>query len=138
MQGLDKYKVSIDIPVRWGDMDSLNHVNNTIYARWIEDARIAYLYKCMKTLKTGQLGPILARQDIKFIAPVAYPDTVKIGVRVEQILDDRIILETKMWSHNSEKVVSLSHSTVMAYDLVKKQKAYVPEQWIKNINALES
>ena len=29
-------------PIRWGDMDALGHVNNTIFARWFEQARIEY------------------------------------------------------------------------------------------------
>jgi methylphosphotriester-DNA--protein-cysteine methyltransferase len=34
--------VSISIPVAWGDMDAYQHVNNAMYARWIESARIAF------------------------------------------------------------------------------------------------
>ncbi len=33
----------IDLPLRWGDMDALNHLNNTIYFRVMEEARISIL-----------------------------------------------------------------------------------------------
>lgn len=31
------------LPVRWGDMDAMNHVNNTVYFRYMEQARIEWL-----------------------------------------------------------------------------------------------
>ena len=34
---------SMRIPIRWGDMDAMGHVNNTVYFRYIESARIAWL-----------------------------------------------------------------------------------------------
>jgi acyl-CoA thioester hydrolase len=37
---LGRYPVSLELPVLWGDMDALGHVNNAVYARWLEQARI--------------------------------------------------------------------------------------------------
>ena len=31
---------TFDIAVRWGDLDAMNHVNNTVYFRYIEEARV--------------------------------------------------------------------------------------------------
>lgn len=31
------------IPLRWGDEDSLNHINNTLYFRYMEQARVEWL-----------------------------------------------------------------------------------------------
>ena len=39
---LEDYPVVLEIPVAWGDMDALNHVNNTVYLRYFESSRIAY------------------------------------------------------------------------------------------------
>ena len=37
------YPVVISLPVQWGDQDLFGHVNNVVYFRWYESARIAYL-----------------------------------------------------------------------------------------------
>ena len=34
--------ITLDIPVRWGDLDAFNHVNNTVFLRFIEEARIHF------------------------------------------------------------------------------------------------
>ena len=41
----DDYKIKVDIPVAWGDMDILQHVNSSVYFRYFECARVAYLEK---------------------------------------------------------------------------------------------
>src|SRR3972149_3944377 len=31
------------IPIRWGDMEAMGHVNNTVYSRYMEEARISWV-----------------------------------------------------------------------------------------------
>jgi len=137
MQNWSDFPVKIKIPVRWGDMDAFEHVNNVAYIRWNEDARIAYMKKLSKKLHDAKIGPILARQDIKYIYPVVFPDTIHIGIRVCEILKDRLIFETKMWSKKSMRLTAIVHSTVMAYSLDKKEKTDIPEKWLKEIKKIE-
>ncbi len=137
MQNWKDYKVRIKIPVRWGDMDAYEHVNNAVYVKWNEDARIEYLKKLSKKLHDGKVGPILARQDVKYIFPVVFPDTINIGIRVCEILKDRLVFETKMWSKKSKRLVAIVHSTVMAYDLMKKEKTDIPNAWLLGIHKIQ-
>ncbi|MGE8546260.1 acyl-CoA thioesterase [Alcaligenes sp. Marseille-Q7550] len=66
-----------DIPVRWGDLDAMNHVNNTVYFRYVEEARVQLM------LKLGMLPPstrtgVLAHASLDFVRPVLYPATVRV------------------------------------------------------------
>ena len=49
-------------PVQWGDQDLFGHVNNTVYFRWYETARVEYWYKSglHELMSPRGLGPILA------------------------------------------------------------------------------
>lgn len=42
-QSLEGFPVVIELPVVWGEMDAFAHVNNVVYFRYFESARIAYL-----------------------------------------------------------------------------------------------
>ena len=58
---LDGFPVVITLPVQWGDQDAFGHVNNTVYVRWLESARIAYgervgLARLMAAERIGQIG----------------------------------------------------------------------------------
>jgi acyl-CoA thioester hydrolase len=76
------FPVSLTIPVAWGDMDAFGHVNNTVYLRWLESARIDYFKKVglLDRMARDRVGPILARTEIDYRRPVTWPDTVHVEV----------------------------------------------------------
>jgi acyl-CoA thioester hydrolase len=70
---------SCTLPVRWGDMDAYNHVNNTVYFRFFEEARVQMIEK----IAGGQIagrddGPVIITAGCTFLKPVLYPDNVRI------------------------------------------------------------
>ena len=85
------YPVILEIPVAWGEMDAFQHVNNIVYLRYSESARIAYLERVglSDTLQTTGIGPILALIQCRYKFPLTYPDTVRVGVRASEIGVDR-------------------------------------------------
>lgn len=131
---LQDYPNVKSIDVQWGDMDSANHVNNVNYLRWVESARIAYFLQ----LNNGRLknednvGPVVAWQDCKYIRPVTFPDTVLVGVKRTEILEDRIVLETKIFSKEQDRLVAISHQHIVSYDYKRKMKAPLPMNWVYN------
>lgn len=138
MKELEKFPVQLEIPVRWADMDAFKHVNNAIYLQWGEIARIEYITKNLSlNLNDVSLGPILARQDCRYIFPITYPDTVLIGFRVSEIQEDRIICECKIFSKKYEKLCAIIYNTVMAYDFINLRKAEIPVDWVMKIQDVE-
>ena len=78
--------VSVEFPVHWGDMDSFGHVNNAVYLRWFESARIAYFREIRQEFVTPNgIGPILARMEIDYRLPVKFPDTVRCAATVTSL-----------------------------------------------------
>jgi len=59
---LRDYPVIIEIPLAWGEMDAFQHLNNVVYFRYFESARIAYFdaIEAMTVMETTGVGPILA------------------------------------------------------------------------------
>ena len=82
----DALPVTVELPVLWGDLDALGHVNNTRFFRWFEEARIA-LFERVEIAHRDQpgVGPILARTECDFLAPVTFPDTVTVGAGVSRL-----------------------------------------------------
>jgi acyl-CoA thioester hydrolase len=84
---LSRWPVALDVPVAWGDMDALGHVNNAVYLRWFESARIAYFERTalIGEAHTGTIGPILARQTCDYRLPLRYPDRVRVETTVTRL-----------------------------------------------------
>jgi acyl-CoA thioester hydrolase len=65
----------VEIPLRWGDMDAMSHLNNVIYFRLMEEARIQWFQQFgFPTLPTGE-APILAHVSCDFVRAMTYPGT---------------------------------------------------------------
>ena len=74
----DQYPVVLKQDVLWGDMDTFGHVNNTVYFRYFEDARLVYFEKTgiLKFKDQTNIGPILANTHCNFKLPLKYPDAI--------------------------------------------------------------
>ena len=72
-----KLILSTRIPVRWGDMDAYGHVNNTVYFRYFEQARVEWLEQQGSRVSPDEpVGPVIINASCTFYAPVNYPATV--------------------------------------------------------------
>jgi len=131
---VEDFRIIKKIAVQWGDMDAAQHVNNVIYLRWVESARIAYFMSINngKLSNDDNVGPVVAKIDCKYIRPVTYPDTVLVGVNRKEILDDRIVLETKIYSEQQDKLVAISNQQIVSYDFKRRMKAPLPLNWVYN------
>ena len=64
------------IPIRWGDMDAMGHVNNTIYFRYLEIARLEWLFKIGGPPDPQGTGPVIVNAFCNFIRQLEYPGEV--------------------------------------------------------------
>jgi len=135
---LAEYPVIVESPVIWGDMDAYEHVNNTVYFRYFESARIAFFdqlkFKEVKD-ETG-VGPILASTQCRFRIPLTYPDTVSIGARVTDVQNDRFTMHYRVVSHQHKKIAAEGEGLLIAYDYKALTKAALPEIIFQRIQAL--
>ena len=131
---MEKFDVTLEIPVEWRNIDAAHHVNNVVYLQWVESARVTYFLQINEGQLTSpdDISPIVAWQDCKYIRPVSFPDTVIVGVKKQEILDDRIVLETKIFSQKDNRNVAISKQHIMPYNVKAKQKADIPLNWRYN------
>ena len=136
---LEAYPVVIETPVAWGEMDSLRHVNNIVYFRYFESARMAYFDRVgfWAYMDETGVGPILASTRCKFILPLTYPDTVSVGARVSEIKDDRFVMSYAIVSHNHARLAAEGEGLIVSYDYRALTKAPLPEEIKRRIRDLE-
>lgn len=65
--------------IRWGDMDALGHVNNTVYFRYMEQARIEWLTALQPSGKAfGDEGIVIINASCTFLLPLVYPGEIEV------------------------------------------------------------
>ena len=138
-ESLSGFPVVIDIPVAWGEMDALRHVNNIVYFRYFESARIAYFEKLRfwEFMDQTGIGPILASIQCKFKIPLTYPDAVSVGTRIPKIEQDRFVMEYRAVSHKSHAIAAEGESVVVSYNYHENKKTLLPDEMKQRILTLE-
>jgi len=137
---LQDYTHITKLPVQWGDMDAARHVNNLIYLRWSESGRIAY-FNAMgmnPSFSGSDTGPILAWHDCKYIFPMTFPDIAIVGVRTLEILKDRLIMESGIFSERENRIAAISKQIIVPYSYAELKKVPLPQSWKAGVEALRN
>ncbi|MDR0244723.1 MAG: acyl-CoA thioesterase [Burkholderia sp.] len=67
----------MSMPIRWGDMDAFGHVNNTVYFRYMEQARISWFEELGIAGGNGEgQGPVIVTASMEFLKQLHYPGDV--------------------------------------------------------------
>ncbi|MFW9925979.1 MAG: acyl-CoA thioesterase [Candidatus Thorarchaeota archaeon] len=139
MTSLDDFNFTVEIPIAWGDMDAFRHVNNTLFFRYFETARIKYFENAgfIESMEKDSVGPILASISAKFIKPLFYPDTITVGTRVTTVEPDHFIMEYIIESKSSG-VAAIGESKMVAYDYKSSKRTTLPDTVRNKIREIDS
>jgi acyl-CoA thioester hydrolase len=130
------YHVIIDVPIAWGDMDAFGHVNNTVFFRLFESARMEYLARINFNGANSDVGPILASTQCRFRRPIVYPDRVRVGARVSEVLTDRMTREYMIVKGDGELAAD-GQGVIVAFDYAEGAKIELPTAVREAIRALD-
>lgn len=134
------YPVVIEQAVAWGDMDAYQHVNNVVYFRYFENARIEYLERLgwSEVEEQTGVGPIVSALQARFRKPLVFPDTIAIATKVGTLGADRFTLQHLIVSHKLAAIVTEGEGTVVTYNYAEQRKASLPELMRQRILELEA
>lgn len=124
----------LDIPVRWGDMDALGHVNNTVYFRYFEQTRIEW-YEALGIAALGseQSGMLIVDNRAEYLKPVVYPATVTVRMgghspgRSSFVSTYSIAVGDVLYSRGASKVVWADFAAGRSVPLPEAVRALVVE-----------
>jgi acyl-CoA thioester hydrolase len=71
-----KLVYEMTMPIRWGDMDAMGHVNNTLYFRYLEIIRIEWLHAVGGPPDPSGQGPVIVNAFCNFIKQLEYPGEI--------------------------------------------------------------
>ena len=139
-ESLAGFPVVLELPVLWGDQDAFGHVNNLVYLKWAETARVQYLMRIglWAQLPPSGVAPILAAISCSYRKPVQYPDTVRIGTRIAKIGNSSLRMEHRIVSERLGALVAEVESTLVVLDYAQMKSVPVPAEVRRAIEELET
>jgi acyl-CoA thioester hydrolase len=108
------------IPIRWGDMDAIGHVNNTVYFRYMEQNRVEW-FEAMKFGVGVQHNetPVIVNASCTFMIPFTYPGTVECRMyaghpgrsSLPTTYELRLVGDDKLYAEGAAKIVWMNPAT---------------------------
>ncbi|ABI73793.1 MULTISPECIES: thioesterase family protein [Shewanella] len=122
---LAQHSISTDIQVAWGEMDALQHVNNSVYFKYFETARLDFFNQInlLDDLKTTGVGPVLSETNARFKRPVTFPDSIVVGVKISDINEDRFVMHYTVFSKAQQAVTTIGWAKVVMFNFKTGKKA---------------
>lgn len=133
------FPIVVPVVVQWGDQDAFGHVNNIVYLRWAETARIEYVTRVgiWQRSATEKIGPILASISCNFLRAMTYPDTAHVGASVNAIGNSSFKMSHKVVSANQGVVAVELETTLVLFDYKTGKSVAVPSGIRDAIGKLE-
>jgi acyl-CoA thioester hydrolase len=132
------FPVRVKRAVLWGDMDAIGHVNNTIYLRWFEEARIQYLRREELLPKEGPTpGIILASQRCDYLAPVRYPDTIEVRVSIIKLGNTSMTMCFEISSEALGKNIARGDGVIVWFDYATERSMRIPDETRERVITFE-
>ena len=135
MKELSVYPVVHRQTIAWGDMDAFGHVNNVLYYRYMESARIRYMDEL--NIFQHDVYTVVASNQCKYIRPVFYPDQLKIGARVEEMRNSALRMSYLLWSEQQQAIVALGEAVMVCVDKENMLKLPIPEIIRQKVTKIE-
>ncbi|MYN13626.1 acyl-CoA thioesterase [Pusillimonas sp. TS35] len=113
------------MPVRWGDLDALRHVNNTVYFRFFEEARVRFMDEVRA--QTGIYKAfVLAHTECDFMRPLHYPVTVVVQQALLRIGGSSLLFEAVIEREDQPGVAcAIGRYTIVGVDGATQR----PQPW---------
>ena len=139
-EDLRAFPVVIELPVVWGEMDAFGHVNNIVYFRYFESARLAYFERVgfLEEMERSGVGPILASTRCDFRRALRYPDRILVGARVTELGEDRFTMAYRIWSEQQGRVAAEGEGLIVSYNYREGRRAPLPSAVRRAIEELEA
>lgn len=137
---IEQHPIRTKINVAWGEMDALQHVNNVVYFRYFETARIDFFTQLgfLKDLQVTGVGPVISENNARYKRPVAFPDTVHVGVKISDIEQDRFMMHYTVFSESQDTVTTIGSSQVVMFNFKTGKKAQLNDELLTALKAHSS
>lgn len=118
------------ITVRWGDMDSMGHVNNAQYFTYCESARMSYFatVRMEEHRDHERQGPALVAANLNFRRQVHYPAELEVATRVSHLGRSSFTMDYEIVQKDTGEVVADGSGVIAWVDYGAGRSEPLPEQ----------
>jgi acyl-CoA thioester hydrolase len=116
------------MPVRWGDMDALGHVNNIVYLQYFEQSRIEWAESLGRALDQKGESMILLKSIVTYLKPLVYPAELAVRLYAGAVGGSSFTLYNDLFVKGEEVTpVAEGEFVIVWFDYRINKSAKVPQ-----------
>lgn len=103
------------ISVRWRDLDAFNHVNNSSYLTFLEEARLQWLQRLPGQWLTDDAAPVMAASEVNYRRPIAWPAQIVVQLFCTRLGNSSMTIGHRIVDANDESRLYCDGHVVMVW-----------------------
>ncbi len=131
---MSEFNYEKEIDVRFRDYDMMGHVNNAVYATYLEQARVEFIEDVVGE-ELMDTGAVVADLHLDFEQPISWSDDVTVAVRVGELGTSSIPLEYEIRADG--EVAATGETLMVTFDPAAGEPRPMPDEWREKIQAHE-
>lgn len=134
-----KYRHSVDIQMRFRDIDLFGHVNNTVYFDYFDLGKVRYIETVLAGLfNTRKDALVIANINCNFLLPTLPDEPLAVQTRVDSVGERSIHLSQQVINPADRTVKCQATVVMVGFDATTGQSKIIPESWKERIAAYEN
>ncbi|MCO5231069.1 MAG: acyl-CoA thioesterase [Chitinophagales bacterium] len=123
------YKYPLEIPVHWGDQDALGHVNNVMFIRYFESARVHMLEVggIWDKYRDAGLFVVLAKIECNFLKSIHYPETIIAQCGLVKVGNSSVTVEHQIIIKSTGEIAATGQGIMVCADPITQKSVKIPE-----------
>lgn len=115
------------VPVRWGDLDAFNHVNNANYLRYLEEARVQWLHTLVSDWDDVPAVPVMAAVQLNYRVPIGWPAEVIVTQSIARLGSTSLTIANRIESADGAVLHADGEVVLVWIDRASGQPVPLPE-----------
>lgn len=133
----DSFRFSHAIPVRFGDLDPLGHVNHLAYLEILETARIAYYYRVMGLQSVREIRFVLAELRIRYLASATLGQTLRVDFRLDWLKRSSSGFSFELRDQATNQLLAAGDGAQVYMDLAANRSEPLPDRYATCVRGFE-
>lgn len=127
---LSEFRHSIDLQIRFNDIDILGHLNNTVYFSFFDTGKAYFFESIMKSRMDWQrVESVIANIDCAYVSPVYFGDSIEVRTRCTGIYDKSFKIQQVIVDKNSGELKAAAETIMVSFNPDTKQSMEIPTLW---------
>lgn len=107
--------IRLSMPVRWRDLDGFNHVNNSKYLSYLEEARLQWMLTLPGQGMDEHVAPVVAAAHLNYRRPIEWPNEVAIELFVERLGNTSVSIGHRIVAAGQASVLYCDGNVVLVW-----------------------